>query len=340
MANRDFFSFCTSLKPVELRALGSLSQVRHIDAQQEIYKAGDTADALYIINRGMVEIVQENAPRSNDRTYLSRGDIFGDVEVLINLPRRHSVETREPVSVQCFARKDLEELTRRVPAFFHYLSEQLASRLFQARNAALSQSHCLELSGYLANFDLVTIYQTIVHSSQTGELSIRDEHDELLAAFQFEGGRIYGGQFHHLTGEEAFEQLFLAQNLRGTFAFSSAQTKGSRALQTNMATRDSAEVLIHALQSRDELDALRKEMPDTSRRLLRQKLEVDLTAMPADVRALAQKIWRLASGGRLRLGDIYHKLDVSELKIYVALRELINSGQLELAHEVLEEQLA
>ncbi len=340
MANRDFFSFCTSLKPLELRALGALSQVRHIDAHEEIYKAGDAADALYIINRGMVEIVQENTPRSTDRTYLSRGDIFGDVEVLIDLPRRNSVKTREPVSLQCFARKDLEELTRRVPAFFHYLSEQLASRLFQARNAALSQSHCLELSGYLANFDLVTIYQTIVHSSQTGELTIRDEHDELLAAFHFDAGRIYGGQFQHLTGEEAFEQLFLAENLRGTFAFSSAQTKSSRALQTNMAKRDAGEVLIHALQSRDELDALRQEMPDTCRRLLRQKLEVDLAAMPAEIRPAAQKIWRLASGGRLRLGEIYQKLEVSELKIYVALRELITSGQLELANDVLEEQVA
>ena len=337
MANRDFFSFCTSLKPIELRALGALSQVRHIEAQEEIYRAGDAADALYIINRGMVEIVQEEGPRAAGRTYLSRGDIFGDVEVLTDLPRRHSVQTREPVSLQCFARKDLDELARRVPAFFPYLSEQLASRLFQARNAALSQSHCLELSGNLANFDLVTIYQTIVHSSQTGQLSIRDQEDELLAAFHFEAGRICGGQFQHLTGAEAFEQLFLATNLRGTFAFSSAQTKSSRAIQTDMAARDPAEVLIHALQSRDELDALRNEMPDTSRRLLRQKLEVVLTEMPAELRPVAKSIWRLASGGRLQLRDIYHKLEVSELKIYVALRELITTGQLELASEMLEE---
>ncbi|MDQ2918859.1 MAG: cyclic nucleotide-binding domain-containing protein [Verrucomicrobiota bacterium] len=340
MGNRDFFTFCTSLKPVELRALGALSQVRHIAAQEKIYDAGDPPDALYIINRGMVEIVQEGGPRAAGRTYLSRGDIFGDVEVLIDLPRRHSVQTREPVSLQCFARENIDELTRRVPAFFHYLSERLASRLFQARNAALSQSHCLELSGYLANFDLVTIYQTIVHSSQTGELTVRDERDELLASFHFDAGRICGGQFEHLTGEEAFEQLFLAQDLRGTFAFSSAQTKGSRALQTDMATRDPAEVLIHALQSRDELDALRKEMPDSSRRLLRQKLEVALDGMPNEVRAVAQKIWRLASGGRLQLCEIYHKLEVSELKIYVALRELVSSGQLELASNVLEEQVA
>src|SRR5207302_11091493 len=144
--------------------------------------------------------------------------IFGDVEILIGLPRKHSVRTCEQVSVQCFARDNLAELMRRVPAFFRYLSEQLADRLFQARTAAISRSHCLELSGTLGNFDLVTIYQTIAHSSQTGELSIRDEEQELIASFQFSDGRICGGQFQHLTNEEAFAQLFLARDLRGSFS--------------------------------------------------------------------------------------------------------------------------
>src|SRR4051812_43005669 len=173
VSNRDFFGFSTSLKPLELKALGQLSEVRHIFGGQTIYNIGDESETLYIISRGMVEIVRENS--SAGETYLSRGDIFGDVEVLSGTPRTHLVRSREGVSLRVFHRENFDQLLERVPAFFRYLSEQLAARLLQARDVAVSHSHCRELSGSLSQFDLVTIYQTITNSSQTGELAIRGE---------------------------------------------------------------------------------------------------------------------------------------------------------------------
>ena len=195
----------------------------------------------------------------------------------------------------------------------------------------MSRSHCLELSGTLGNFDLVTIYQTIEHSSQTGELSIRDESDELLASFQFTAGKVCGGQFQHLIGEEAFAQLFLATDLRGTFSFSSGDNKIAEAVRKNTFTRDPGEILIAALQGRDEMEVFRKLMPDENARLLRQKMEFVAEEIAPEVWPVAQKIWGLASGGRLRLGEIYGKLDVCELKIYQAVHDLTEAGQLELA---------
>ncbi len=56
MPKRDFFAFCTSLKPIELRAMGALSRVEHLPAGESIYKPGDPGETLYIINRGVVEI--------------------------------------------------------------------------------------------------------------------------------------------------------------------------------------------------------------------------------------------------------------------------------------------
>ena len=69
------------------------------------------------------------------------------------------------------------------------------------------------MSGSLKNFDLITVYQTIVNSSQTGELSISADDGSLISAFFFEAGQPRGAQFQHLTGEEAFWQLFLADDL-------------------------------------------------------------------------------------------------------------------------------
>lgn len=337
----DFFAFCTSLQPLELKALGALSQVRHIPAKETIYCPGDVGDTLYIINRGLVEMAQENSKRDAAGTYLSRGDVFGDLEVLTDLPRRHTVRTCEPASLQCFDRKDFPEVVRRVPSFFRYLSENLATRLLQAHTAALSQSNCLELSGNLANFDLVTIYQTIVNSSKTGELSILDEGGEVISAFFFESGRPKSGQFQHLTGEDAFCQLFLTEDLRGTFSFSSGTQELTRSIQSAGMLRTSDDMLITAIQSRDELESLRNEMPDSGAILKRLNRDLEIGEIsPPNLRPVVEEVWRRLFARPMSFPELYQHLSVSELKIYQAVRALIRSGHLTLSEPQIAEKVA
>ncbi len=96
----------------------------------------------------------------------------------------------------------------------------MANRLFQARELTHSPNNSLELTGSLANFDIVTIYQTIIQSMQTGLLTIADEDGETISTFYFEKGAPRWGRFEHLSGEEAFWQLFLHEHRSGTFSFS------------------------------------------------------------------------------------------------------------------------
>lgn len=326
VADRDFFSFCTSLKPVELKAMGELSRVTHLGEGEVVYSAGDPGDGLYIINRGLVEIVPDASMRGTPSTYLSRGDIFGDLEALINLPRTHLVRTREQVSLQCIRSNDFSELARRVPSFFRYLCEQLAGHLVQTHEVALSKSHCLELSGSLTNFDLVTIYQTIVSSMQTGELSILDESAHPIASFFFAEGRPRFGQFQHLTGEEAFWQLFLSDSLTGTFSFSSSEQPVGDCVQSTGIERNQRDMLIAACQFRDEFQALKATLPEKSLKLRRRKLnfiwpdEADLNLQP-----LAEEIWQLAYTTPLSLAMLYQKCAVCELKVYQVVDELIRT---------------
>jgi CRP-like cAMP-binding protein len=332
MLDRDFFGFCTTLKPLELKAMGKLSQVRHLNEGEIVYSPGDPGDALYIINRGVVEVVQGNTSQAAAETYLSRGDIFGDVEALTDLARKHLIRTREPVSLQCFPRKNFAELAGRVPSFFQYLSEQLAFRLSQARDLTLAQSHCLELSGRLSNFDLVTIYQTIVNSSQTGELRISNENSELISVFYFEKGRPRCGQFEHLTGEEAFSQLFLSEALPGTFSFSSGDRRVSDWIQSEGITRNPEEMLINALQGRDELNELKHRMSDGAATLHGRKLNL---AWPAgaltDLQPVAEQIWKFVCRGPVTLSSLFRQCSFCELKIYETVDELVESQHLDLS---------
>nr|MBA3833965.1 hypothetical protein [Chthoniobacterales bacterium] len=56
MTQRDFFAYCTSLRLIELKAVGALSQVRHFREGDRIYSAGDEGEELFIINRGVAEL--------------------------------------------------------------------------------------------------------------------------------------------------------------------------------------------------------------------------------------------------------------------------------------------
>jgi len=332
MLDRDFFGFCTTLKPLELKAMGELSQVRHLDEGEIVYSPGDPGHALYIINRGVVEVVQVDKSKAPTETYLSRGDIFGDVEVLTELPRKHLIRTREPVSLQFFPRKNFPELVRRVPSFFQYLSKELAFRLSQARDLAQAQSHCLELNGSLSNFDLVTIYQTIVNSSQTGELRISNENSELISAFYFEKGQPRCGQFEHLTGEEAFSQLFLTEALSGKFSFSSGDRPFSDWIQSEGIAGNPEEMLINALQGRDELNELKHRMCDGAATLDRRKPNLAWPAsLPADLQPVAEQIWEFAYSGPVTLSSLFRHCSFCELKIYEAVDELVKSQHFDLA---------
>ena len=221
-----------------------------------------------------MELVPEKKRPGAIATVLSRGDIFGETGALLDLPRDHSVRACATLSVQCFRRCDFPELIRRVPSFFLFFSEKLASRLFQAKELARSPNDSFELTGSLANFDVVTIYQTIIQSRQTGLLTITNDDDITLSEFYFENGTPRWGRFEHLTGEEAFWQLFLHEQLAGTFAFSNATRARARRDEGRAMDRHADEMLINAIQMRDQFEDLRKRLGDSSATLRRKQLNL------------------------------------------------------------------
>src|SRR6266404_10004786 len=329
MLDRDFFAFCTGLKLLELKAIGELSRVRHLGEGETIYSTDDPGDVLFIINRGVVEVIHPSAQKSAPAAYLSRGDVLGDVETLSGLPRKHLARTCEPVSLQCFRRKDFAELIRRVPSFFFFLSNQLALRLAQARDLATTQSHCLELAGNLANFDLVTVYQTIANSSQSGQLRISNPDGELVSAFFFEQGQPRGGQFEHLTGEEAFWQLFVNEHLVGTFTFTTDSLPEKDWIQSERITKNASEMLINALQGRDEFADLKQRLGDSGTTLQRAKSELTWPAAAApELQPVAAQIWQFLGRGPATIPALFLHCSVCEMKIYEIVNELLESRQL------------
>jgi CRP-like cAMP-binding protein len=331
MACRDFFSFCTTLKPVELKALGELSHVRHLKKGELIYSTGDAAEEIYSVNRGAIGLLGGNPGGEEERTYLSRGDIFGATETFAYTARSHAAHAQESASVQCFAREDFGAISRRVPAFFVFLCEKMAARL-QQPDPGKRVSVCKQLSGSLANFDLVTVHQTIISSGQTGELCVLNEKGERVATFYFEHGAPRSGHFHHLTGAEAFWQLFLSDEIPGTFSFTSGARPTTQCVPAAEITESPNDLLLEAMQYRDELEELKKRAPSPLTPLQRESDRLD---WPADanpeLREIAEHIWNSMGAPRTTIRELFRRNSVCELKIYGVVAELLRDGQLAVA---------
>ena len=328
-SQRDFFAFCASLKPPEVKAIAELSWVRMVGQGEVLYSPGERGNALYIVNRGLLEVLPQRSSQKEGRVYLSRGDVIGDTEVFADLPRVEMVRAQEAASLQCIPRANFPELLRRVPSFFRYLCESMAWRLIEVHDLMVEQSRCLELSGRFSNFDLTTIHQTIMSSGQTGELIIRDESAEMIGTFHFDAGRLCAGQFQHLSGEEAFWQLFLTDTLQGTFAFSTGERPLTGSIAWDEITRNGNDLLIVALQFRDEFQALKKEMPYNFGKLSQRTSEMEWSSSAPDyLRPVAEEIWKVVATRPSSIDDVYRQCSVCELKFYQAVNELLSSEQL------------
>lgn len=316
MPARDFFSFCTSLQPIELRALGELSEVQHLEEGQAIYAAGATADALFIVTRGSVALL---SPAGSEVSRCARGDIFGDIEALTSVPRLAGARTREATSVHCFPAANFAQLHRRVPSFFHYLSEQLAHRLLPGaalRNAPPNR----DLRGSFTHFDLVTIYQAIALARKSGVLSVTDEAGEAIGSFRFDEGQPVSARFRHLVAEEAFWQLFLSDNSSAHFSFETGG--GDESPPEEVIDRDPTDLLIAAVQFRDEFAAIKESMPPSSV-LVALTASIDRHEIGGDFPPeLLEAILRAARRGNVRVSDLLPLCGVSELRIYQAVRAL------------------
>jgi hypothetical protein len=203
----------------------------------------------------------------------------------------------------------------------------MGRRLFQTRTGGLSSEGGCELAGSLANFDLITIYQTIVRSLRTGALLISDERGETVSEFYFENGTPRWGRFQHLLGEEAFWQLFIQPRKAWSFSFSKELPTNLDWTEQKIITASADEMLIQAVQMRDEFESLRKSMSDDSALLKRQQLNfVWMDSDLEELRSVAEEIWQIAYNQPMSLVDLCQRCNACALKVYLAVAGMLQAG--------------
>jgi CRP-like cAMP-binding protein len=111
-----------------------------------IIRQGDEGDTFYIIAKGTarVEMASEGGTLE---VRLSKGDFFGEIALLENVPRTATVRAADDLTVYSMSREDFEELRSRTAELSRSLLETASARQEQNRNFRLTLARSVELGG-------------------------------------------------------------------------------------------------------------------------------------------------------------------------------------------------
>lgn len=287
-----------------------------------IFRQGDEGDRLYIVKRGVLEILAAQADGGDPVpvAYLGPGEVLGELALLTGSPRSASVRSPQHAELFTVDKPVFLDLMDTLPAFSRNLCIVLARRV-EATTHKVPRAPTKQLQGNLRYFDLATVIQTLIGSHQTGVLSVTEgEGHPKLAEMLFIKGNICRAKFRHLSGDDAVFQLFQAPR-EGEFSFTGREMSEDE-VQTDISL-PGISLLMESVRLEDELPLLKARLPDPAR-IFHQKA-AQLTWSDPDTVELAAAVWsRLKKGASLN--DLQHHIPRCSYWIYKALVTLVDEG--------------
>ncbi len=110
----------------ELLALVASGYRQNFSAQTYICREGEASETFYIILSGSAEVVLERAQQRI--AVLHEGEFFGEMSVLLGLPRTASVKTLEETTVFVLARPHLQRLLENNARLSEEVAQKIAER--------------------------------------------------------------------------------------------------------------------------------------------------------------------------------------------------------------------
>jgi len=210
-----------------------------------IIQKGQPGTHLYIIVAGRVEIVDED---DNTITYLSSGEVFGEMSLISGHPVSATVKVDIPTTVFRLDSKDFNRVMPKFPELHTYFARLLTQRLARS-NRERAQDLSSGMSGKLSEMPPDELLQTLNITQKKGvvEFSLADGPAKIF----FDDGEMIYAEYGKLSGVEAVAKII--QNQTGKFNFTPKlppEALGMKALGNFMG------ILMNSLREMDEI------MPD------------------------------------------------------------------------------
>jgi CRP-like cAMP-binding protein len=325
----DFFTFCKKVNAKEFEQIIREGQLIQCGPDSIIYLQGESSDAFYVINDGLVEVVIADDQGLNPMPIarLTKGELFGEIGLLVDAPRSASMRVPEAATLLRFDREAFQRLISTIPSFGHYLGITLARRLQKTTMQLHFYSQARELSGSLDFFDLPTIFQTISLSQQHGVMHVFNLTAEILGEFAFINGSPVAARFEHLYGTEALLQLFLVTP-HANFGFT--RYNEPPIVDTPLSIPNVNEFTMNAVHLKDELQVLEEKLKLSMDQPLK-RVHARLDWQYSDLQECAKAFWQSIMKEPMTLKALSTELPYCRYNILQVIDRLFETGQLAFA---------
>ncbi len=104
------------------------------ESKEFIFKQGDPGDLMYLVQAGEVEVLQDLGGHENQVAVLERGDFFGEMAVLEEEPRTHSVRALTAAKLVKIDRAGFQKMLVRNAEIAVRMIRKLSLRLLSAED--------------------------------------------------------------------------------------------------------------------------------------------------------------------------------------------------------------
>jgi CRP/FNR family transcriptional regulator, cyclic AMP receptor protein len=162
---------------------------------------GQPGHHLYIIVAGRVEVVDDH---DNIISYLSSGEVFGEMSLISGNPVGATIRAAAPTTVFRLDSKDFKRILSKFPALQSYFTTLLTQRLAQS-NVERSIDLSAGMAGKLSDLPPEEVLQTLHINQKTGALNLKLAAGD--AAVYFRDGEIIHAAFGDKTDIDAVAEI-------------------------------------------------------------------------------------------------------------------------------------
>lgn len=153
--------FLANLTQANLKRIYEIARVRDLTAGEPIFSKSEPADGMFIVISGRVKIFTRSSSRKRKTfAYLNRGDFFGEMALVDDLPRSASAEATAPSRLLLIRKADFRKVLMSDPRLTFYLLQTACARLRRANE---------EIEGLLFRNILGRVSKALTDLSRDGE---------------------------------------------------------------------------------------------------------------------------------------------------------------------------
>jgi HlyB family type I secretion system ABC transporter len=120
------YTVLAKLPAEALKLLALEAETISIEAGEVIIRQGDMSGPMFIVEEGRLRMWEERDGRQRDLEFLRKGDLFGELSIARNQPRRATVEALTPARLIKINEKTFGKLYARFPQFKKRIEERIA----------------------------------------------------------------------------------------------------------------------------------------------------------------------------------------------------------------------